>query len=439
MSVGVDDRASNETGGGLEVAIERTVHGGLALGRTKTGEVVLVRGAIPGEKVLADVRSQKGVLMGTTLRVLEPSPDRVPVSFHPGLDFSHMAYARQLVEKRAVVADALARARRQAKSIATPTPRRDAAEVAAVRPAPGEWAYRSGIQPATAPGGLGYRRPESSEVVVMGADPVATAPVDAAWQRAVALRAHAARGAVELVIRANDEGHALIAIVASTPARRLLPLAHALVHAGITGVALAPHDPRGRFRSGAERLAGERTILQRYGDVVLSVTASSFAQPNPAAAGELYRELAGWAGAGESAVELFAGGGAISFHLAPAFARVMAVEIDRGAVMRGERDAARLGIANVEFVRQDARQAPVPTGAELVVVDPPRAGLSADVRAAVQASGADRLLYVSCDVATWARDVADLETRGFRLARFVPYDFYPQTHHVELLSELVRA
>lgn len=424
------------TARGVEVAVERTVHGGLALGRAKTGEVALVRGAIPGERVLADLRSQKGVLMGATLQVLEPSQDRVPPSFHPGLDFSHMTYARQLAEKRSVVADALARARRQAKVGG----RAAVAEsgVAPVVPAPSEWAYRSGIQPATVPGGLGYRRLESNEVVVIGADPVATAGVDAAWQRAVAMRAHAARGAVELVIRANDEGHALLAIVAHTTARRLLPLAHALVNSGITGVALAPHDPRGRFRSGTERLAGERTILQRYGDVVVSVNASSFAQPNPAAAGGLYRELAGWAGAGERAVELFAGGGAISFHLAPAFARVTAIEIDRGAVMRGERDAARLGLGNVEFARQDARLAAIPADAELLVVDPPRAGLSAEVRAAIAASGAARLLYVSCDAATWARDVADFEARGFRLARFVPYDFYPQTHHVELLSELTR-
>ncbi len=399
-----------------------------------------MRGAIPGERVVADLRSQKGVLMGTTLQVLEPSHDRVPASFHPGLDFSHMTYARQLVEKRAVVVDALARARRQAKAGAAPMAGAVAvAGSAPVVPAPSEWAYRSGIQPATAPAGLGYRRPESNEVVVMGSDPVATAGVDAAWQRAVAMRANAARGAVELVIRANDEGHALVALVAHTTARRLLPLAHALVNSGITGVALAPHDPRGRFRSGTERLAGERTILQRYGDVVVSVNASSFAQPNPAAAGALYQELARWAGAGENAVELFAGGGAISFHLARTFARVTAIEIDRSAVMRGERDAARLGLGNVEFVRQDARLAPVPRDAELVVVDPPRAGLSAEVRAAIAASPAARLLYVSCDAATWARDVADFEARGFRLARFVPYDFYPQTHHVELLSELVRS
>ena len=102
-----------------------------------------MRGAIPGERVVADLRSQKGVLMGTTLQVLEPSHDRVPASFHPGLDFSHMTYARQLVEKRAVVVDALARARRQAKAGAAPM----AGAGGGGRPAPGPSAPSEGAGP----------------------------------------------------------------------------------------------------------------------------------------------------------------------------------------------------------------------------------------------------------------------------------------------------
>lgn len=347
-----------------------------------------------------------------------------------------MSYARQLREKRSVIADALWRAKASAGSRAGERLAPD--HVPEVAAPSGQWGYRNGVQPATAAAGLGYRRPGTNDVLVIGEDPTATAGVNAAWAVAIQTRANAARGAHELVIRANDAGEAIIAIVSQANARQLLPLAHALVGAGVSGVVHAPYDPRGRFRSGAERLAGARFVLQRYGDVLLTMNATSFAQPNPVAAGALYRELAGWAGAGTMAVELFAGGGAISLHLAPGFGSVMAVEIDRASVARGQRDAERLGIGNVTFVRQDARETVVPAGAELVVVDPPRAGLSSATRAALQASGARRILYVSCDVATWARDVADLERRGFGLTRFQPYDFYPQTHHIELLSELTR-
>jgi tRNA/tmRNA/rRNA uracil-C5-methylase (TrmA/RlmC/RlmD family) len=93
----------------------------------------------------------------------------------------------------------------------------------------------------------------------------------------------------------------------------------------------------------------------------------------------------------------------------------------------------------------------VPAGVDLVVVDPPRAGLAAELRdtlATALASpgpggiavggGPARLLYVSCDVATWARDVADLEARGLELLRFEPFDFYPHTHHIEVLSLLAQ-
>ena len=102
----------------------------------------------------------------------------------------------------------------------------------------------------------------------------------------------------------------------------------------------------------------------------------------------------------------------------------------------GEGDAARLELANVRFIRADARTAPVPSDADVLIVDPPRAGLSAELRGELAAAAVPRVLYVSCDVATWARDVADLEAKGYTLTRLEPFDFYPHTHHIEVLSEL---
>lgn len=174
--------------------------------------------------------------------------------------------------------------------------------------------------------------------------------------------------------------------------------------------------------------------MQRYGEHEFSVTATSFAQPNPAAASALYQVLVNWAGSGHHAVELFAGGGTIAMHLAARYGSVTAIEVDKGAVERGKRDAERLGISNVELLRTDARRLKLESGPELFVVDPPRAGLSAELRSQLTDAVTERLLYVSCDVATWARDVADLERRGLRLVRFAPYDFYPHTHHIEVLS-----
>lgn len=417
-----------------ELTIERQVHGGRGLARLAGGRVTLVSGGIPGERVTARLEDRKGVLLGEVLDVVEASPDRVPSSHHPGLDLGHVAYPRQLELKREVVEDALGRARGE-RSASPP-----------VTPAPSEWGYRQAVQPAVATSGLGYRRPGSGEIVVLDEDPTAATGLNDAWRILLEVGAgqhgiFTSKGprVVEVAFRGNHHGETLLALIGTGPGARALDLAHRLVAAGITGVAWAPYDPRGRFRGGSEKLTGSRSILQRFGALELSVTATTFSQPNPEAAAALYAELVAWAGYGETALELFAGGGAIAMHLAPAFESVTAIEIDKGAVERGKLDAERLGIGNLKLQRIDARRLTLEPGPDLFVVDPPRAGLSAELRAQLAQAVTQRLIYVSCDVATWARDVADLERRGLRMTRFVPYDFYPQTHHIEVLSLFERA
>lgn len=408
----------------MRLTPERMVHGGRALGRAEDGRVVLVARALPGEAVEARVEIRSGVAFATVEQVLEPSPDRVPGTEHPGLDYDFVRYERQLAIKGEVLEDA-------ARRSGVPLPN----EVPPVRPSPQEWGYRSAVQPAVRRGRLGYRREGSDEVVPLEVDPTANEGLQRAWRRLQ--EADLPRGVVEVALRGNDEGEVLAAFVATVPERELLDLAHALVGAGLTGVALSPHDVRGRFRSGKARLAGAREIRQDYGDVSLSVSATAFAQPNPAAAGALYRALRAMAPGGSAAAELFAGGGAIGMHLAGRYDRVVAVEIANESVTRGRRDAERLGLDNLEFVRTDARKTDIPN-VELLAVDPPRAGLSKDLRRRIDASSATQLLYVSCDVATWARDAADFVSRGWTLARVEPFDFAPHTHHLELLTRFER-
>ena len=403
------------------------VHGGVALARLDGGRLVLVRGGIPGEVVNAEVREVAGVLRGEVTEVVEPSTDRIATPEHPGLDYGHISYPRQLELKREVVVDALRRALRESKGMA---------EVAAVVPSPEVWGYRSAVQPAVVEGRLGYRLPGSDESVVLEHDPVANDAIRAAWGKIEDRKIP--KGVREIAFRGNDEGEVLLAMIATSPQRSLLPFAHDLVRAGISGVGYARFDARGRFRGGSSRLAGARRLYQRYGDYVISVGVSSFAQPNPSAASGLYRRLAAVAGRGARALELFAGSGIIAFHLAGAFGEVTAVEIDRGSVERGQEDAERLGIANVRFERSDAREAAVGEDVDLVAVDPPRAGLGRQTRELLSASGAGRLLYVSCDPATWARDIAHFSDSGWRLELIEPFDFYPHTHHVEILSLLSR-
>ena len=229
-----------------ELRVERPVHGGRCVARPVSvaaagdgaGPVVLVAGAIPGEVVRARVTVRQGVAFGDTLDVLEASADRVPAPAHPGLDLGHVAPQRQLLWKHEVLMDAGRRA-----GVAWP------AEVPAVVPSPAAWGYRGAIQPAVAGDRgagtvvtpLGYRRPGAHDVVALDADPTANAACAAAWD---ALRAQPLpRGVVEVAIRGNDAGEALVALIASGPAREALDAAHALVRAGVGDA--EPTPPRG--------------------------------------------------------------------------------------------------------------------------------------------------------------------------------------------------
>jgi 23S rRNA (uracil1939-C5)-methyltransferase len=420
----------------LTLEIERIVHGGRALATAPGGRRVLVAGAIPGERVRVVAQRRRGVWLAEVDEVVDASADRVEAPAHPGLDLGHVAYERQLELKHEVVLDAW----RRANGGADPP-----FDLPAVTPSPQVWGYRGSIQPAVAerdPGGsvaLGYRRPGSHAVVALDADPTASAACRTGWDAVVATGLP--RGVREVVFRGNDDGEVLVALIAATAMRDLLGVAHDLVRAGVHGVVGAPHDARGRFRGGAERLAGARSIAQRYGDVTLTLTATSFAQPNPGAAHALYRTIAAWAPSARHALDLFAGSGVIGMHLAPRAGRVTALEIDRGSVDRGRRDAEAAGIDNLEVFRSDVRDLAISDDVDLVAVDPPRAGLAGVVRDALHASRARCLLYVSCDVATWARDVADLcgrRERAWRLRRVQAFDFQPHTHHIEVLSLLDR-
>lgn len=410
------------------------VHGGVTLARLSEGRLALVRGGLPGERVKASLKERSGVLQGVASEIVDASPHRVSASAHPGLDYSHMSYAHQLELKRGVVIDALSRSLRRELGVRVPP------VLAALAP----WGYRTAIQPAvlrTVTGTtLGYRQPESDGVVPLSHDPTAIDSLNRVW--ALLEEKGVPKGVREIAFRGNDmadgAGDVLLCLIASASTKNYLDFAHALVAEGVAGVSYASYDARGRFRSGSERLAGARSLKQRYGAFELSVTATSFAQPNPAAASRLYAELTRWAEGGETALDLYAGSGVIGLHLAQVFGRVTALELDRSSVVRGGRDAERLGVTNLDFVHADARKLAALPDAELIAVDPPRAGLAKATRGAITASGANRLLYVSCDVATWARDVAELEAAGWTLKRIQPFDFYPQTHHIELLSLLTR-
>ncbi len=188
-------------------------------------------------------------------------------------------------------------------------------------------------------------------------------------------------------------------------------------------------------------LGGEAAIVDRVGGLALQARAGSFIQANPWIAGRLYRTAARWAEVrpGETVVDLYAGIGGLALSLAPGARRVFAIEESEIASGDTRSTARRNGIGqlralvgSVERVLPDVRREIV--GADIVTLNPPRAGVSPDVLAEVAALRPRRVLYLSCDVRTLARDLARLEQLGYRTGRILPADMLPQTDHVECLA-----
>lgn len=403
------------------------VFGGYTVARDVQGKVVLVTGALPGETFSAHITERKGVRFGTIAEVQDASPHRVEAPDHPGLDYGHIGYDQQVVYKQAVFFDSV-------RKIRSAFP----AEVAISR-SPATWHYRNTVQPAVQRRvGLGYRAPGTHEVRVLPGDPTAFSALQPVWQL-LTERVRSLGGVREVVLRANRAGETLVAFIATEPARTYHAFAHELVHAGVQGVSYAPLDPRGRFRGGAQRLAGARTIPETYGAFTVDMNAQSFTQVNPAAAEILYARVAELVPPGRRALELYAGTGVLGMHVAHQFAHVDAFEIDRSATTRGQRAALQAGINNMAFHTGDvAKFTKSFTDADVIIVDPPRAGLAAPVRAAITASHAEHLLYVSCDPATFARDVSEFLAHGWHVVHTELFDFFPHTHHVEVLALLSR-
>lgn len=408
--------------GTVVLDIERIVAGGFGLARTPDG-AVLVRGALPGERVTARPKMVAGAMRAHAISIEVPHPARVTLDLPPGADLP-LDYGAQLPVKKSLVVEALTRIAKLS------------ADVDDVVPSPRALGYRSVAQYVVVPGGgLGARAVGSDRVVPLSADPLIAEPA----ARAFAACERTMNNVHEVVIRASiHEDRALVALIGdkSGPFDRH---ARALTSdATIAGVTWAEADERGRFRGRTKLLAGRAHLLEDLGGVLASVTVGTFSQVNPLAAGALFAAAANAAGDGVRALDLYAGSGILGMHLARSFDTVVGVEIAADAVRRGESDARRLGIANITFARADARTAGRLFPADVVVVDPPRAGLSDEVVALLKDKRPARIVYVSCDPTTWARDVARLVADGYRLSLVRPYDLYPFTHHVEVLSVLER-
>jgi 23S rRNA (uracil1939-C5)-methyltransferase len=212
-------------------------------------------------------------------------------------------------------------------------------------------------------------------------------------------------------------------------------------------VLLNVNDRKASVATGSEEhlLLGRDHITERLSGVTFQVSANSFFQTNTLQAERLFAiaaEACALDGS-ETVLDLYSGTGAITLLLARRTRHVYGVELSAAAVADATRNARANGIDNVTFVAGEVRQvlpALLREGvrASVVVADPPRAGFHPKALAALAGMAAERIVYVSCNPATLARDVGDLARAGYRLQWVQPVDMFPQTPHIEAVALLSR-
>ena len=438
------------------VKIERMGYGAEAVGHLASGKAVFVAGGAPGDVLALEVVEEKpSFARARIVRVEEAAACRVaPTWAEPSAvgvaPWQHLAYEAQLAAKTDNVVAALTRtggfARERAQEL--------------VRPCLGskrEWGYRNKVEMGAAfdEAGrfqLGFHEEGSPEVVASDTCPVA--------YKQIAKAPKALRGALRFAQGADDLGifrvgvrhsvrtHATEVALWTRPSG--FPRAHvANVLKGsfkATSIVRVMADPgKARKIKGVEVLDGKGFWEEQLCGFSFRVAAPSFFQVNTAQAEKLIACVVEGLGGrmGEEGPEgldelyiadLYSGGGTFSIPLAAAGADVVAVEAAASSVRDLRRNADANGV-DVDIIGGDAaRELPDLGELDALVVDPPRAGLADGVVESVAAARPARVAYVSCNPATWARDVARFEAAGYELAQAQPVDLFPQTYHVEVAS-----
>jgi 23S rRNA (uracil1939-C5)-methyltransferase len=452
--------ARPKRGEALSLTIDDLAFGGEGVGRAD-GYVVFVPGGLPGDRLrvrLVQVRTRFG--RGSIEEVLEPSPQRVeaPCPYFGrcgGCRLQHVAYPAQLAFKSKQVADALERL--------------GGLRDVPLRPIIGAeetFGYRNKMEftVARARGALvvGLHETERYDSVL----DIERCLLQSDRMNGLLAEARAFFAERGLTVYEQDTGEGLLRflmlregkhtgelmtnVVTSAPAvSELAPLAQRLQarDPGTTSVVMNVNPKKASVAVGVEEhlLGGRDHIREDVGGLTFRVSANSFFQTNTRQAERLFDlvvESTGLTGT-ETVLDLYSGTGAISLLLARRARWVYGVELAQAAVDDAGANATANRITNCTFVSGEVRfvlPALIAKGvtAEVVVADPPRAGFHPKALHALITLGARRIVYVSCNPTTLARDLGELVRGGYHLEWVQPVDMFPHTPHIEAVARLER-
>jgi 23S rRNA (uracil1939-C5)-methyltransferase len=437
----------------LELTVDRLAYGGNGVARRdEDGYVVFVAGAVPGDRVRAEIgKSKKQYAEARAIELLEPSPDRIPEQAdHPGAPWQVLPYSKQLEVKQEQVEDALTRIGRLSGF-----------ELEPIVPAIEEWRYRNKLEYSfgSEDGELvcGFHAPGRWDRIVPMTDcKLASERSNAVREQALAEVRRQGLGAWDrrsqegflrnLVVREGRRTGELQVRLVTSPGKLD---ADALIDAiDADHLFWTQTAGLGESTQGGETtlLSGGPQYAEQLGDLRFLISPEAFFQTNTEMAEVLYGhaiELAALRGS-ERVFDLYCGIGTIGLSLAARAREVVGVEIVEPAVADAIENARLNEITNASFYAGDIRlamrelveRAGKP---DVAVIDPPRAGLSQKVVRRIIEAEPQRIVYVSCNPTTLAPNAAQLVEAGWTLKTVRPVDMFPQTPHIECVALLERA
>jgi 23S rRNA (uracil1939-C5)-methyltransferase len=442
-ATGEKPAARRHRGEQLEVEIDSLAFGGRGVARSD-GLVVFVSGALPGDRVRVEItKAKKRFAEARAVELLRPSADRIADRcIHegepcPGAPWQGMAYERQLSHKSEQVDEAL----RRIGGL-------DGFELDEIEPALEQWRYRNKLEYSFGERDgeptLGFHARGRWDLIVDVDDcRLASERGNAArnavreWARleSVAVYDSRAREGVlrNLVVREGwRTGQIQTRLVTSAAA---FPKPPVDLHTAIEGDSGGTDGPTG--------VLGEERLREELSGLKLEMSHGAFFQTNTEMAERLYAIAAEYAGlsGSERVFDLYCGIGTIGLTMAAKAGEVWGVEIVPEAIADAERNAEQNKIENAHFFAGSARTSVRPLieqagKPDVVVIDPPRAGLSQKIVRRLIECEARKIVYVSCNPTTLAPNAAQLVEAGYTLKRVKPVDMFPQTPHIECVALL---
>lgn len=399
-----------------DLVLEKLTYGGDAMGRLPDHRAVFVPFGLPGERVRVRLVDEKrNFARGKILEMLEPSPERIiPKCKHfgecGGCHYQNIPYEKQLQTKADILIDQLQRIGK----IENPP-------VQPMVACPNPWNYRNHVQFSLDENGrLGFQAPHSNKVIPIFECHLPEPSINELWTQ---LEFEPETGIERISLRLGVDDDLMLVLESESPETPELE-----IEAGISVTHI--------YEGNAVVLAGSDHIYMRVLPRDFKVSAASFFQVTTVMAGKMVEHLITNLPLSQSTtlLDIYCGVGLFSAFLAPKCGRVIGIESSESsyvdfAVNLDEFD-------NVE-IYEDEAEAVIPhleAKPDIVLVDPPRAGLDKAVVDGILKLSPSLIAYVSCDPSTLARDAARLINGGYRLKEVTPFDLFPQTYHIESIS-----